>query len=247
MKRFYILTSNFNFMNEPQLIKAICGFFESEILTKHQDSLIRKHSKLSEYQINPILVKYLSQLIENEITPEGIAKALFYPRALGTSITGAFGSKFQKMLVELGLVYGSLISGMDIEYIDKIDNRRKYCQLKSGPNTINAGDVKPILAEFDLVANLARTNNFQNFNNNDLILGIIYGDQNQLSGHYLKINQKYPVIIGIEFWYHITGYQSFYTNLITAIDSLILSLPSSNVFQTAYQSLVSEIRNANII
>lgn len=234
-------------MNEPQLIKAICGFFESEILTKHQDSLIRKHSKLSEYQINPILVKYLSQLIENEITPEGIAKALFYPRALGTSITGAFGSKFQKMLVELGLVYGSLISGMDIEYIDKIDNRRKYCQLKSGPNTINAGDVKPILAEFDLVANLARTNNFQNFNNNDLILGIIYGDQNQLSGHYLKINQKYPVIIGIEFWYHITGYQSFYTNLITAIDSLILSLPSSNVFQTAYQSLVSEIRNANII
>lgn len=234
-------------MNESQLIASICDYFEKEILTKHQDNLIKKHSKLSEYQINPILVKYLSQLIENGITPEGIAKAIFYPRALGTSITGAFGSKFQKMLVELGLVFGSLIPGMDIEYIDKLDNRRKYCQLKSGPNTINSGDVKPILAEFDSVANLARTNSFQNFNNNDLILGIIYGEQNQLSGHYLKINQRYPVIIGTEFWYHVTGYQTFYTNLISAIDSLILNLPSSNVFQTAYQSLLSEIRNANII
>lgn len=234
-------------MNESQLIASICDYFEKEILTKHQDNLIKKHSKLSEYQINPILVKYLSQLIENGITPEGIAKAIFYPRALGTSITGAFGYKFQKMLVELGLVFGSLIPGMDIEYIDKLDNRRKYCQLKSGPNTINSGDVKPILAEFDSVANLARTNSFQNFNNNDLILGIIYGEQNQLSGHYLKINQRYPVIIGTEFWYHVTGYQTFYTNLISAIDSLILNLPSSNVFQTAYQSLLSEIRNANII
>lgn len=234
-------------MNESQLINSICEYFENEILTKHQDNLIKKHSKLSEYQINPILVKYLSQLIENGITPEGIAKALFYPRALGTSITGAFGSKFQKMLVDQGLVFGSLIPGMDIEYIDQIDNRRKYCQLKSGPNTINSGDVNPILAEFDSVANLARTNNYQDFNNNDLILGIIYGEHNQLSGHYLKINQRYPVIIGTEFWHHVTGYQSFYANLISAIDKLILKLPSSNVFQTAYQNLLSEIRNADII
>lgn len=134
-----------------------------------------------------------------------------------------------------------------IEYIDKIDNRRKYCQLKSGPNTINAGDVKPILNEFDSIANLARTNSFLNFNNNDLILGIIYGEPAQLSGHYLKINQRYPVIIGTEFWYHITGYPSFYIKLIEAIDILIQNLPTSNAFQSAFQNLVSDIIAADIV
>jgi hypothetical protein len=234
-------------MNESQLIENMCEYFKNEILIVHQNNLLKKHSKLSEYQINPILVKYLSQLIENGITAEGIAKALFYPRALGTSINGSFGTKFQKMLVDLGLVTGSLIGGMDIEYIDKIDKRKKYCQLKSGPNTINSKDVKPILDEFDTVANLARANRFKNFSNNDLVLGIMYGDKVQLSGHYMKIDQRYPVIIGTEFWYRITGYTSFYINLITSIDNLILNMPNSNVFQTAYQNLLAEIRNANII
>lgn len=234
-------------MEEAQIIDAMCHYFKQQIIEKHQHNLLKKHSHLSAYQINPILVKYLSQLVENEITCEGIAKALFYPRALGTSITGAFGSKFQSMLVELGLVNGSLIPGMDIEYIDKLDGRRKYCQLKSGPNTINAGDVKPIMGEFDSVANLARTNNFKDFNNNDLVLGIIYGAENQLSGHYLKINQRYPVIIGQEFWHRVTGYEAFYDNLIFAIDDLIKNLPETSAFQEAYQTLVSEIRDADII
>ncbi|MDX9882424.1 MAG: PmeII family type II restriction endonuclease [Prolixibacteraceae bacterium] len=234
-------------MNEAQLINVMCEYFTNEILEKHQANLLKKHSRLSEYQINPILVKYLSQLVENGITAEGIAKALFYPRALGTSITGAFGSKFQKMLVDLGLVSGSLIPGMDIEYIDKIDNRRKYCQLKSGPNTINSKDVNPMLQEFDTVANLARTNNFRNFSNNDLVVGIIYGVPAQLSGHYLKINQRYPVFIGPEFWHRITGYNSFYANLVTAIDLLIQDMPGSNAFQEAYQKLLSEIIDADII
>jgi hypothetical protein len=150
------------------------------------------------------------------------------------------------MLLNVGLATGSLIPGMDIEYTDKVDGRKKYCQLKSGPNTINSGDVKPILAEFDSVANLARTN-FIDFNNNDLILAIMYGDKKQLSGHYQRINKKYPVIIGDEFWYRITGYKSFYQNLISSIDKEISSMPDSNSFQKAIQNLTSEIIDANII
>jgi hypothetical protein len=233
-------------MKEKELIKEMCEYFRNEILEKHQKNLLNKHSKLSEYQINPILVKYLSQLTDNGVTAEGIAKALFYPRALGTSITGSFGTKFQKMLLDVGLATGSLIPGMDIEYTDKVDGRKKYCQLKSGPNTINSGDVKPILAEFDSVANLARTN-FIDFNNNDLVLAVMYGDIEQLSGHYQKINKKYPVIIGTEFWYRITGYKSFYQNLISSIDKEINSMPGSNTFQKAIQNLTSEILNADII
>lgn len=234
-------------MSEESLIDQIRNYFAQKIVLKHQENLLNVHSKLSSYQINPILVKYLSQLNENEISPEGVAKALFYPRALGTSITGSFGSKFQKMLVDLNIVEGSLIAGMDIEYIDQIDGRRKYCQLKSGPNTINSKDVEPMLREFDTVANLARANSFQNFNNNDLVLGIMYGDRDQLSAHYLRINQRYPVIIGTEFWHRVTGYASFYESLILAIDQLILNLPYSQAFENALNNLTDEVRNANLI
>lgn len=235
-------------MNEAQLIAEMCHYFDQEIVQKHQESLLIKHSRLSSYQTNPILLKYLSQLVDSGITEEGIAKALFYPRALGTSISGSFGSKFQKMLVDLKLVYGSLIPGMDIEYVDQIDNRQKYCQLKSGPNTINSKDVNPILNEFDSVANLARTNHSsQNLSNNDLVLGVIYGDRDQLSTHYTRIDQKYPVLIGAGFWHRVTGFPDFYNNLINSIDELISNMTQSNAFQTAYQHLLADVKSAGLI
>jgi hypothetical protein len=131
-------------------------------------------------------------------TPVGIAKALYYPRVLGTSINTSFGTRIQNMFVELGLANGSLIKGLDIEFQDKIDNRKKWCQLKSGPNTINSEDVNPLLKKFSTVANLARTNQI-NLNNSDLILGVLYGQENQLSQHYKRIDEKHPVIIGAEF------------------------------------------------
>lgn len=233
--------------SEKHIISLIIAYFQKEIIDKHQNNLYSKHSKLSSYQINPILIKYLSQLVEGNITPEGIAKALFYPRALGTSISGTFGTKFQSMLVQLGIVQASLIAGLDVEYVDKLDGRRKYCQLKAGPNTINSGDVKPILDEFDKVANLARTNTALNFNNNDLILGILYGDSSQLSGHYQRINNRYPVIIGKEFWYRITGFPSFYHNMIIEIDQLIAQAPMSNTFKKAFDKLLNEIKKAKIV
>jgi hypothetical protein len=40
---------------------------------------------------------------------------------------------------------GSVVHGIDIEFIDAIDGRKKYCQLKSGPSTINKDDVVTII------------------------------------------------------------------------------------------------------
>lgn len=234
-------------MNESELIGKMRDYFEREIVQKHQENLLNKHSKLSSYQANPILVKYLSQLIESEITEEGVAKALFYPRALGTSITGSFGSKFQKMLVDLELVNGSLIQGMDVEYIDRVDGRRKYCQLKAGPNTINSKDVNPMLEEFDTVVHLARANSSKDFSNNDLVVGVLYGDREQLSSHYLKIDQRYPVLIGADFWHRVTGFPHFYASLIAAIDQLIASMSGSDSFQAAYERLLADIKAAKLI
>jgi len=145
-------------MNENELLEVITVYFKTKIFENHRLNSSKTHSKLKSYKINPIIVKYLSKVLEDDFTPIGIAKALYFPRILGTSITTSFGTRIQNMFVELGLAEGSLIKGMDIEFIDKIDGRKKWCQLKSGPNTINSEDVNPLLKKFSTVTNLARTN-----------------------------------------------------------------------------------------
>jgi hypothetical protein len=144
--------------NKNQFIEKIVDYFKEKIFEKHIDSSLNVHSKLKSYNINPIVAKYLSIVVDGAYTPEGIAKALYYPRVLGTSINTSFGTRIQDMFVELGIASGSMIKGMDIEFIDKIDGRKKWCQLKSGPNTINSEDVNPLIKKFTDTINLARTN-----------------------------------------------------------------------------------------
>lgn len=232
-------------MGEKQLLTIVNEYFKEKIFENHKQSVLKSHSRLKSYKINPIIVKYLSKVLVDRFTPEGIAKALFYPRVLGTSITTSFGTRIQNMFVELKLAEGSLIKGMDIEFIDKIDGRKKWCQLKSGPNTINAGDVSPLLKKFATVANLARTNQIK-LNNTDLILGVLYGEEKQLSQHYKKIDETYPVIIGQAFWHRITGFPNFYQKLVTEIDTLILNLDTQGFFKNGYKALAKEIADSDL-
>lgn len=232
-------------MNENELLGIVTKYFEEKIFDNHKINSLKNHSKLKSYKINPILVKYLSKVLEDDFTPIGIAKALYFPRVLGTSINSSFGTRIQNMFVELKLADGSLIKGMDIEFVDKIDNRKKWCQLKSGPNTINSEDVNPLLKKFSTVANLARTNQI-NLNNSDLILGVLYGTENQLSQHYKKINEKHPVIIGVEFWHRITGFPDFYNKLVIYLDKMILSLDTEQFFKKGYIELAEEIKESGL-
>jgi hypothetical protein len=232
-------------MKESILLEIITTYFKDTIFENHKINALKIHSKLKSYKINPILVKYLSKILEDDFTAIGIAKALYYPRILGTSINTSFGTRIQNMFVDLKLADGSLIKGMDIEFIDKIDNRKKWCQLKSGPNTINSEDVNPLLKKFIGVTNLARTNNM-NLNNSDLILGVLYGDTHQLSQHYKKIDEQYPVIIGREFWHRITGYPNFYDKLVTNLDTMILHLDTEDFFEKGYRALAKEIESSDL-
>jgi len=231
--------------NEIELLEIVTDYFRTSIFENHKKSVLKNHSKLKSYKINPIIVKYLSKVLEDGFTPKGITKALYYPRVLGTSINTSFGTRIQTMFVELGLAEGSLIKGMDIEFIDQRDSRKKWCQLKSGPNTINSEDVNPLLKKFSTVANLARTNSI-NLNNTDLILGVLYGEENQLSQHYRKIDEKHPVIIGKDFWHSITGYMDFYNKLVKRLDESIFNLDTEDFFIQGYTELTREIEDSDL-
>jgi hypothetical protein len=232
-------------MTEQETITQVVEYLDKKIFQQLKLNTIREHTRLRSYKINPILVKYLSKVLEDNFTAAGIARALFYPRVLGTSVTTSFGSNIQKMFVDLGLASGSLIKGMDIEFTDKVDNTHKWCQLKSGPNTINSEDVGPLLKKFDSLVGMSRANTIQ-INNNNLIVGVIYGEREQLSQHYLKIDAKHPVHVGTDFWHRITGYPGFYQTLCTELDEKILAFDSEDFFQRGLRLLTREVEESDL-
>ena len=224
-----------------QLLDRAKDFFRNNIIDSHINKACRGAGKLSRYNVNPFLFKYLANFLKGNDDPRSIAEALVYPRLLGSSINTIFGMRIQFMINELFEGYGSLIPGIDIEFIDGIDGRKKYCQLKSGPNTINRDDVKTVFDHFQATKNLARTNNL-NIGLSDLIVGVIYGEPHELSSHYRSINREFPVFIGQEFWHHLTGKEDFYIDLIDAVGEVALEVDGRAKLEEVIVALTEEIK-----
>lgn len=194
------------------------NFFRTIIIPKHLTNL--SNLKLSSFDINPFLINYLASFLCGDTSPLSIAKALVYPRILGTSINTSFGQNTQIFISSLSEIIGNAsgIDGIDIEFIDAIDGRRKYCQCKAGPNTINKDDVATILGHFKKLIGKARLDRIP-LMTDDMIVGVLYGDK--ISANYKIIEQAYPVYCGADFWYHLTGDDKFYHRLAKAFGEVV--------------------------
>lgn len=224
------------------LIEKAKQFFREEIVTSHIQQACIRAGKLSNYNVNPFLYKYLANFLRGNDDVRSIAEALVLPRVLGSSINTSFGMRIQKLISDLFDSLGSTTPGIDIEFIDAIDGRKKYCQLKSGPNTINHDDVETIFGHFKGTINIARTNNL-NIGINDLIVGVIYGEVSELSSHYKRISTQYPVFIGQEFWHRLTGKKDFYYDLIDAVGEVALESNGVQILEATIDSLTEDIKS----
>lgn len=217
-------------------------FFQEELFKTHLEVGCKEATKLKSYKINPFLVKYLACFLDGNDSPASLAKALILPRILGTSINTSFGKQTQKMINTLFAGFGSVVQGIDIEFTDAKDGRKKYCQVKSGPNTINKDDVKTISDHFKGVRNLARTNNLE-VGLNDLVVGVLYGTPEELSDNYKKLGKEYPVYIGKDFWEHLTGDCDFYGQLTDAVGQIALEYNGKEQLGAMIDALAKEIEN----
>lgn len=193
-----------------------------------------------EFNVNPFLIGYLSKYLNGDTSPESLAKALIYPRVLGSSITTSFGQNLQTYITQALSAFGSITPGIDIEYTDSVDGRKKYCQLKAGPNTINKDDVKTIDDHFKDIKNLARTNALS-LQMNDLIVGVLYGENDDISSHYksLRDEKHYEVLVGEELWYRITGDRNFYDDLQSAIAEVATELGGKKELEETIKDLAN--------
>ncbi|AJH26035.1 MULTISPECIES: PmeII family type II restriction endonuclease [Bacillus] len=228
-----------NTQHPDDIIEKAKDFFRNEIAKSHLANTL-KLKELKHLSLNPFLDKYRANFLAGNDNPQNIARALVYPRVLGTSLNTTFGNKLQKFCSDVLDGFASTTSGIDIEFIDKLDGNRKYCQIKAGPNTINADDVPTIKNHFLGIKNLARTNNLS-IGFNDLVVGVFYGSDDKLSGHYKKIKEEYPVIVGAEFWYRLTGEENFYKRLTDAIGEIASEFDGSKLIEEVIDSLAKQI------
>lgn len=231
----------FSTEQKQKILDAAKVWFREKIAQNH----IKNTEKLTdsgELKINPFLAVYLANFLTGNAQPESIAKALLYPRVLGTSINTSFGTNMQGFISTIKEVaaVGSTTSGIDIEFVDQTDNRKKYCQLKAGPETINKDDVETIAGHFKAVRNLSRTNNLR-IPNDDMIVGVLYGEPHELNGHYQRITAEYDyeVVIGRDFWHRLTGDSDFYHELIAAIGSVAREADYSKELERVVQTLAA--------
>ncbi|MGB3492619.1 MAG: PmeII family type II restriction endonuclease [Elainellaceae cyanobacterium] len=223
-----------------EILEKAKEWFKNTIAVNHIANT-KKLEKSSEFNINPFLAVYLANFLTGNSSALSIAKALIYPRVLGTSITTSFGTNIQKFTNDVLDSFGSTTPGIDIEFVDQVDGHRKYCQLKAGPNTINKDDVETIAGHFRSAINLGRTNNLR-LSLDDLIVGVIYGESNDLSGHYKRITNQYhyPVHVGRDFWHRLTGDEGFYERLITSIGSVAIDADYSHELDEVIRQLAEQ-------
>jgi len=225
-----------------EILEKSKKFFREREAENHKANT-EKLLSLQKFNINPFTHKYLANFAFGDSTPENMAKALVYPRVLGTSISTTFGTQLQYFCNEVLDSYASTTAGIDIEFVDALDGRRKYCQVKAGPQTINHDDVTTICNHFNAIKNLARTNGMVNFNPLfDCVVGVFYGTPESLSGCYREIMKQYPVFCGKEFWYRLTGDEYFYEELINAFAEVADEINCSDAVESVTQRLAEEIR-----
>ena len=225
-----------------QILVKAKEFFRDRIALPHKAN-IEKLDDPEEFNINPFLVHYLAKILCNDTSPNSLAKALIYPRVLSTSITTITGNQMQFFCNEVLEGFASKISGIDLEFTDSLDKRKKYCQLKLGPNTINKDDIETITGKFADIKNLARTNKAKDLQYGDLVVGVAYGREDELSTHYRKIRDTHniPVFVGKDFWLRLTGQEDFYGELIATFVAVAEDVDSKGLIDGVVKKLAKNL------
>lgn len=81
-----------------QIIESGKDFFRKIIIPSHLKNL--NELQLKDFNVNPFLINYLAAFLCGNTEPQSLAKALVYPRVLGTSINTTFGTSLQSFITE---------------------------------------------------------------------------------------------------------------------------------------------------
>lgn len=227
---------------KKEILNTAVKFFKEKFVKSHIAKIQHlKHLKSFDY--TAFYINYLSNFLTGNDSSKSLAKALIYPRILATSPSTIFGNVAQKFCSTLQGVLGSTTTGIDLEFIDQVDKRYKFVQIKLGVNTINSKDVNPMIEEFRKAKRLAIQNN-RKTQDEDFAVGILFGSYESISNNYKNIEKHFPVYVGKDFWFRLTGDEGFYNSLIIELGKLAKEANAKKKLEGAINLLAIEIQEA---
>lgn len=78
------------------------------------------------------------------------------------------------------------------------------------------------------------------------MVGVLYGEVDELSMHYKVIDKTHPVIIGKEFWHRVTGFPDFYDGLVQNLQLLIENIDTQDLINLGVEKLSKEIESSQL-
>lgn len=238
-KTFKIYTE----MTEQQkqaIIESGKQYFRSLIIPDRLENL--DEISLDSLGLEAYFFNYLSTFIKEDSQFVELAKALVYPcifdmvfETCDTHDAEPFVSQLQ------GIIGGaSDFDGIDFEFIDTVDGRHKYCLLKAGVESVDVDDLVTIFSHFKPVVSQPGLDlHFE-----DLLVGVLFGREEDLCDFYMIIDSQYPVLCGKKFWKHLTGDSRFYARLHKAMVEVLdeEELEVRELIQAKIEQFVDEIK-----
>lgn len=225
---------------KKEILQRAKEWMRDELAVAHKANTL-KLVDLNEFTINPFLWSYLAHFLEGNKDYKTLAKVLVYPRVLGTSINTSFGQRAQQLITRLfSDTYGSAISGIDIEFEDKVDGRKKYCQVKAGPQVVNHDDVTTVKGHFTTALRTARTNQLP-MQATDLMFCLLYGEESEKNGFVKAIESDHVVVMGKDFWHRFTGDEDFYSDLIEAFGEVAIEVNMKETVESVIEELANKL------
>ena len=77
---------------------------------------------------------------------------------------------------------------------------------------------------------------------NDLVLGLLYGTENEKNSFIKKFAKDYVVYIGETFWYRLTGDRLFYYDLANAMADVAATVDAKTLVEETIGKLADDIR-----
>lgn len=193
------------------IIESGKEYFRSTIIPNHLKNL--QKLKLKDFNVNPFLINYLAAFLCGNTEPESLAKALVYPRVLETIFSTSSSQNIQFLISSFEQINddASDIAGIDIEFVDALDGRKKYGIFASRIEDIDGltnilGKCKKAIIDID-------KDHWYDLMD-DVIVFLPFGNKNELKVELRTISTTYPVLCGMDFWNHLTGDPKFYNNLL---------------------------------
>jgi hypothetical protein len=222
------------------LVTEIERWFAEVVIEKNKIN-IQKLKKASNFEINRYLAPYVSQALTGDITALGIARGLVQGRAMVTSLNTSFGDRMQIFIIDqIKQAVGSAIAGIDIEFVDCVDGKTKYAQVKAGVSTINKDDVAPIVTKFKNIRSKARRDGVR-IDEDQTVICVLYGEESSLSANYKKlIEEGVEVHVGDDFWERLTGEKGMEQRLFKACQNAAARAEVKSILEAAIEELAKD-------